>query len=173
MSAPPAGGFGSKAPLAPELGRTKNPYPRRSPLHTLFPILGSLALAGGGLTVLARHHVERSRTAEARIHLREIANLAEASYKRDGQFCPSANAVPKELSRSDFYQSAKNDWQSYECLGFHLDAPQWFQYRYESTGNTFRAIAVGYVGENHEERILMATGKIDAGTVVLDVPDAP
>jgi len=173
MSGPPAGGFGSNAPLEPELGRTKNPYPRRSPLHTLFPILGSLALAGGGLAVLARHHIERARTAEARVHLREIAIMAEASYKRDGQFCPSAGAVPKELSHSDFYQSTLNEWEPYACLGFHLDAPQWFQYRYESTGTTFRAIAIGYVGENHEERMLVATGKIEAGAIVLDVPDAP
>lgn len=112
-----------------------------------------------------RRQVDRARTAEARARLPELASAAVAAFGKRGRLCRSApSPVPREMSKEwrlrcsppddryhgdAFYQSMTTEWRSdsdddgFRCLGWEMTMPQYYQYRYTATGDSFTVRARG------------------------------
>lgn len=150
----PAGGFGARAPDPDaEPARPEVPRPKD---HVWILIAGGLVIAAivAGVVVV-RHYVDEMRTTEARFQLGRIAAGAVAAYSRDRRVCPSATArVPSEMPRTcdgpmtGIYQSSRADWRvdakrnaGFACVGFEMTSPQYYQYEYVATDESFTAYA--------------------------------
>jgi hypothetical protein len=127
------------------------PSSRRTVIVVVIALLAALGLAVVGF----RRHGGNAKTAEATHILKQIADAAVAAHGRDGRICPSASRAVPEVMRTDctgaltgIYLSSAADWKvdeerkaGFSCLGFSLDAPQYYQYEYSATDHTFVARA--------------------------------
>ena len=185
---PPAGGFGggSEARRA-RFGRAPAPpSPKRGARHalatTLIAVVGVIALVGT-LGVLFKLFMNKymvgAKTSEARNSLGELAKDAAMAHERaDGRrICPSASLpVPRDTSsiRGMRYQSAPSDWEvdkprdaGFSCLGFSIQFPQYYQYRYEATPSAFVASARGDRNGDGRLSVFSISGEVhDAHLVV-------
>ncbi len=128
-------------------------------------VLAALAIYG------VRKYVLNAKTAEARTAVGRIAKDAttafakpkmagtildlKASSEASVAMCGSADAVPTSTDsiKGKKYQSSPSEWggsqgAGWQCLGFSMDEPQFYQYDYNASGtnqkgDTFTAVAVG------------------------------
>jgi type IV pilus assembly protein PilA len=137
-------------------------------------ILGTLGVVGA---LLGRKYLARPPTAEASNVIREIATAAAVAYERNGRLCPSASQpVPVSVAmlRGKKYQSAKGDWEvdkprnaGFACLDFEVNAPQYYQYRYEATATSFLANARGDLDGDGDLSNFTIRGEVKDGRVVV------
>jgi type IV pilus assembly protein PilA len=133
------------------------------------PILAVLAVYG------VRKYLQNAKTAEARATLGAIAKSAATAYVRDHAFCPSAShAVPSSMKmlRGMKYQSSAEDWSvdekrnaGFACLGFSIEMPQYYQYSYEATGDSFTATAHGDLNGDGVVSTFVVRGRADTGVL--------
>jgi type IV pilus assembly protein PilA len=137
-------------------------------------ILGTLGVVG---VLVGRKYLAGPKTAEAKNTLGTIARAAAAAYERDGSLCPSASQpVPGDVSllRGRKYQSRNDDWEvdrpraaGFACLGFSMDQPQYYQYRYEATATSFLANARGDLDGDGDLSNFTTTGEVRDGRLVV------
>ena len=148
-------------------------------------VLAALAVYG------VRRYIISAKTAEARDNLGRMAKDAAAAFNRESmsgsilaggdsagssnQLCSGTaadNAVPKEKSKIEGqkYQSTPDDWDGdWQCLKFSMEAPQYYQYAYESAGGgdadaMFNAIAHGDLDGDGNLSTFQMDGKVVKGT---------
>lgn len=155
----------------------------------------------GILAVLAiygvRKYIANAKTAEARNSLGKIGKdaisayegerLANASVIAVGQatgvvrkMCGNAVPVPAAAPKAEKYQSKKDDWitggdatKGWPCLRFEMNAPQYYSYNYQITGNgdaegnEFTASANGNLNGDAVESTFKAYGKIQEGRLTV------
>jgi type IV pilus assembly protein PilA len=124
-----------------------------------------------------RKYIADAKTAEARNSIGMIANLAAASYERDGKLCPSASApVPANPSfiSARKYQSTPDDWNAdaarnvgFACLKFEMSWPQYYQYDYHASADSFAVVARGDLDGDGVFSEWTIRGKVTDGHVVI------
>jgi len=153
-------------------------------------ILAALAIVG------VKKYVTNSKTTEARNSLGEMSKLASQAWSRElmigtvladgaslsgaNQLCASATAtVPssKTAIAGQKYQSssaagadfnAGSQTVGWKCLGFVLEAPQYYMYNYTATGNTaFNTIAQGDLDGDGELSTFSRPAEVRGNQVVL------
>ena len=122
------------------------------------PALGVFAVLG---VFGVRKYIANAKTAEARNTLGQLAKDVVVAYEGGNagslnaprRLCPSATApVPanERMVSGRKYQSMPSEWHAdkvtnagFACLKFEMMSPQYFQYRYQSTGTGFIVTARG------------------------------
>lgn len=144
----------------------------------IVPVIGVVLVSA---VVGVRKYIETAKTAEARHEMHRIAHLAQLKYESTGHMCPSQpHWVPEN---SDYiaarpYQSSVSDWRSnppvgFACLGYSMDAPQYFQYQYTAFGDAaFRVSALGDLNGNHVMSQFQLNARVENGALVIDEIDA-
>jgi hypothetical protein len=94
--------------------------------------LGTLAALG---VSGARKYIASAKAAEARVTLKQITKLYQATLNEADAAKPqkpkrlvSLPAVPASIPRGAKYQSSADDWKGWAPIQFKLDGPQYFQY---------------------------------------------
>ncbi len=93
-------------------------------------------------------------------------------YPRDASAVPSLDNVLRAARPevSEGYQTMPSDWTEagFGCLGFEVNAPQYFNYEYQATDTSFVAIARG--APDHDRKVVTYTlsGHVENGSVVID-----
>jgi hypothetical protein len=156
--------------------------------RTPLAIVGVLVVVGGMVVLGLRYYVHQAKTAEARYTLVLLAEKAAAAHARDGHVCASASRRIPEKMRSDcngaltgIYQSQSADWRldearhaGFACLGFEIGAPQWYQYEYTATDDSFFARARTCVPELATLGAFEVRGHVrDGHMIVEDVVTIP
>ena len=165
----------------------------------------AVVLIGGPLAVLAISGVRRyqvaSKQVEARNSLGVIAKDAAAKYDQETEvfqpqmhveikrvLCASASqSVPRSAAsiRGVKYASAPADWEvdkddvedkGFYCLRFSLDAPQYYQYAYTSSGGSspggsFTASAHGDLNGDGVLSTFSLTGQVGADDELAVAPN--
>ena len=153
-------------------------------------IFSALAIYG------VRKYIASAKTAEAHASLMAISSDAVSAYERGTtnargevvhKLCGSASAtVPASIAsvKGRKYLSSADEWQvdrarntGFACLGFSMQMPQYFLYRYHAHGSTrpddgFEAQADGDLAGDGNLTTFRTTGKISA-THTLDVTTEP
>lgn len=153
-------------------------------------ILAALAIVG------VKKYVTNSKTTEARNSLGEMSKLASQAWSRElmagsiladgavvagaNQLCASATApVPATIAsvKGQKYQSstaqgadfnAGTTLVGWKCLGFNLEAPQYFMYNYTAVAATsFDAIAQGDLNGDGVASTFTRSGAVRNGQIVL------
>jgi hypothetical protein len=111
-----------------------------------------------------RRYVFRAKTAEARVGVQALARGIAECQKTMGSLPPTTSPVPASLAHvaGAKYQSAPVEWQqpAFDCAGFRVEDPQYFQYSWELEldGKSGFAVARGDLdgdGKNSEYRVLV------------------
>lgn len=153
-------------------------------------ILAALAIYG------VRKYMANAKTAEARNGIGQMAKDAITAYFKEGmaptvmnlgastgvmnKICDGANvaAVPDDKAKiaAKKYQSAPNEWASWDCLHFSMNDPQYYMYDYisstdlTSTAATFTCQAEGDLdGDGTLSKFTMLGGIKEAGGVLTAV----
>ena len=112
-------------------------------------ILAALAIYG------VRKYMANAKTAEARNGIGQMGKDAITAYFKEGmagsvlalgdsagisnRLCDGANvaAVPASMAsiKAQKYQSKPSEWNSWDCLHFSMNDPQYYQYDYLTTGD--------------------------------------
>ena len=153
-------------------------------------ILAALAIVG------VKKYVTNSKTTEARNSLGEMSKLGSQAWSRElmagsiladngvvtgaNQLCESAAAtVPDGIAKvkGQKYQSstaqgadfnAGTSLVGWKCLGFNLEAPQYFMYKYQATqGVSFDSIAQGDLNGDGAPSTFTRSGVVRNGQIVL------
>jgi type IV pilus assembly protein PilA len=137
----------------------------------VFSVLGVLAVYG------VRKYIANAKTAEARNALGQIARDAEDAYAKNGALCPSASKpVPASVSmvKAMKYQASESEWlvdqprkAGFACLGFSLAEPQYYQYSYTATPESFTAIAHGDLNGDGQESTFTVRGSVVGGVLTV------
>lgn len=160
-------------------------------------VLAALAIYG------VRRYILNAKTAEARNSIGQMAKDASTAYNREGMagtvlgmgtstgvsnhLCGSATSVPstKDDIKGQKYQSKPTEWQSgdqnngWQCLRFSMQDPQYFMYKYTSTGSagavndTFDAEADGDLDGDGTTSAFELKGQIQSDSNNLVVTIAP
>lgn len=160
-------------------------------------VLAALAIYG------VRKYVLNAKTAEARTAVARIAKDATTAFakpKMSGAvldlgaasessvaMCSSATKVPANTSdiKGSKYQSKPSEWggsnsAGWQCLGFSMEDPQFYQYEYVATGDdlnqegdTFSAIARGDLDGDEVLSEFKLAGEIKADSNDLVLVVAP
>ena len=121
-------------------------------------ILAALAIYG------VRKYMANAKTAEARNGIGQMGKDAITAYFKEGmtatvvtmgqsagisnRLCDGANvaAVPDALSKvaAQKYQSAPNEWSTWDCLHFSMNDPQYYMYDYITTGSDLSAVGASF-----------------------------
>jgi len=132
-------------------------------------ILAAIAIAG------VRKYLTSAKASEARNSLGTISGLAAAKWTGESMagavlpdgttvgsthaLCGNSTAVPAAVPAAQKYQSSSTDGADFhtgdtnngwKCLGFSLDAPQYYQYQYTKNSSTggFDVVANGDLNGN-------------------------
>ena len=148
----------------------------------------AFVLVAGGFVALvavsifgARRYIRSAKNAEAPVYLRHLAEGAAAAHARDGKLCPSVSHAVPSLANvmraarpeiSEGYHSAPSEWTEagFECLGFHVAGPEYFNYDYQASETSFVATARGAPQGEDKMVTLTLSGHLENGTIVID-PD--
>jgi len=163
-------------------------------------ILAAIAIAG------VRKYLTSAKASEARNSLGTISGLGAAHWTgetmagavlTDGTtvgsthtLCGSSTAVPTTVPKAQKYQSSGADGADFhtgdgatgwKCLGFSLDAPQYYQYQYTTNSSTggFDVVANGDLNGDGAKfstftrsASISATGELKMSPAILEVnPD--
>lgn len=161
-------------------------------LVVVLALLGIFVLGGGILLVLAvfgvRSYVSASKTAEAMHGIGQMQKLAAAAYEMDRlppsglvvedpakvehALCASASSpVPKSIVQvsGKKYMASPDEWLTdreanagFACLRFEMTTPQYFQYDYKATKDSFTATAHGDLDGDGEASTFEGGGTVDA-----------
>jgi hypothetical protein len=187
---PPAGGYGGRATSAgerqpAEFGPAPSPPDAKSDagraLAVTVGIVGSAIVTLSTLGVLGvlgvRKYLSGAKSSEVKNCLGQIAKDAAVAHERDGRLCASASRpVPADVSllRGRKYQSQSADWDvdkppnaGFACLDFSLNAPQYYQYRYEATATSFLAGGRGDLDGDGDLSNFTITGEVRDGRLML------
>ena len=156
-------------------------------------VLAALAVYG------VRKYVMNAKTGEARGAVARIAKDAVTAYQKERmgseaialgeasvvphQMCKGATTtVPTDIPAGKKVQTKPSDWggaqdTGWVCLGFTIEAPQFFRYDYDTSesvnaaGDTFVAIAEGDLDADGTPSKFELGGKIqsDGGDLILTV----
>jgi hypothetical protein len=177
---PPAGGFGVRSSeQGSAFASPRAPKPRQWGV-AIAAVAIVCALVAGGIRFMKRY-VGNAKTAEARHELARIGDAALAAYGRDGRICPSASRpIPERMPEdcrngmTGIYTSRAADWTvdkgqnaGFACLGFEIQAPQYYRYEYLSTDRTFVARASSCMPELVTEGAFEIRGRIEDGKLVV------
>lgn len=152
-------------------------------------ILAALAIAG------VKKYMTSAKSAEARNSLGTMSGLASQAWSgermagaiiADGTtiaathtLCGKAPAVPVAIPKGEKYQSSSAEGSdfhvatltnniitgSWKCLGFSLDAPQYYQYEYTNAdANHFDTIARGDLDGDSTPSSFSRAGEVNAVT---------
>lgn len=193
MNEPPAGGYGKGRPSAfgpQEAALPPSPGPLRRFLGFALP--GAMAVAVlGSLVLLAVHDLHRrvgtSKQAEVKNSIGQMAKDAVVAYEgqdmsraatAERRLCASATrAVPADVSsiRGKKYQSSQGDWEvdkgrdaGFACLRFEITSPQYYQYRYEATAESFVAGGRGDLNGDGRLSDFRLQGRVEGGLLLVD-----
>lgn len=146
----------------------------------------------GPLAALAIHGMNKfmraAKQAEARNSLGQMSRDAVMVYEREGssadagptghRVCPSASRpVPQQsaLISGKKYMAGDAEWTvdreqnaGFACLGFSLSSPQYYQYDYKATADSFTAIARGDVDGDGEYAEFRLGGHVVDGELKID-----
>ena len=175
------------------------PAPKKGMSGCLLALLIAVPIfvfVGGIFATLAiygvRKYVVNAKTVEARQALGVIARDAAAAYERQEtgavahRLCPSASrSVPSSIASvtAKKYLSSPSEWQvdapshaGFACLGFEMNAPQYYMYSYEaqgrgSPGDGFEATAAGDLDGNGKSSLFTITGKVGADGALAIAPN--
>jgi len=109
----------------------------------LIGVMAALAIYG------LRRYVSTAKTAEAKTGIGTLAKGIAKCYETTGSLPPSTNPVPADLAtiRGQKYQSDPTEWHqpAFDCAGFRMEDPQYFQYSWEleAGGKSGAAVARG------------------------------
>lgn len=196
MNEPPAGGYGAPGPVAgfgPTAPPTPPKASSAAPVAAL--VVGGLVVAMvGTLAVLAifgvRKYIGASKQAEVKNTLGQITKDALMGYEREHlpegdasrstiserRLCASATRpVPAGVSfiRGKKYQSSRADWDvdkardaGFACLRFEMTSPQYYQYRYEATAESFVAGGRGDLDGDGVLSDFRLQGRVEGGRLL-------
>ena len=143
-------------------------------------VLAALAIYG------VRRYLLNAKTAEARNSLGQMTKDAKTAYERENMaatvltagaaagasntLCASAaKGVPSSTSSisGKKYQSDPAEWTQvgWSCIKFTMSDPQYYQYSYINSTNTFTAQAVGDLDGNTTTSLFQLFATIQSGTV--------
>lgn len=122
----------------------------------------------------ATRYVQKAKSAEAKSTLGAILSAAERAHASSGTLCASASApVPASLSAvsGKKYMSAPAEWEvdkaknaGFACLGFSMSMPQYYQYKYEVSGDTVTVTATGDLNGDGKPATFIARAKVVGGS---------
>ncbi len=154
------------------------PAKPKSRILLVLAAVGAVCVVGGGVLVtLGVHSTQRylaqAKTAEARSTLTRILVSAARVHSSAGALCPSASApVPSSTSAiaGKKYMSSSAEWEAdrakhagFACLGFSLSSPQYYQVRYEASGDRVTVTATGDLDGDGETSTFIARGEVVDG----------
>jgi type IV pilus assembly protein PilA len=144
-------------------------------------ILAALAIYG------VRKYMANAKTAEARNGIGQMAKDAITAYFKEGmaptvmalgasttvnnKLCDGAvvTPVPDVLTKvsNGKYQSSPSEWESWDCLHWSMNDPQYYMYDYETTGTdlgapgaTFTCQAQGDLDGDATPSVFTLTGSV-------------
>lgn len=141
--------------------------------------LGVLGLVGGVVLVAlgaygTTRYMQQAKSAEAKSTLGALLSAAERAHASSGTLCASASApVPASLTAvaGKKYMSAPSEWEvdkakgaGFSCLGFSMSVPQYYQYKYEVSGDAVTITATGDLNGDGKPSRFVAHAKVVGGT---------
>jgi len=152
-------------------------------LIVLLAVLAVIVLIIGLLGVLAyvgvRKFIGAAKTAEAVNNVNQMAMDVDRAFAADKTLCDSASLpVPASMSAvtGKKYMSAPSDWEldkvkhaGFDCIGFSMMDPQYYQYDYKKIDPThFTAFARGDLDGNGVTSEFSRSGRVAGGLLVMD-----
>lgn len=135
-------------------------------------ILAALATHG------VRSYITRSKAAEAKNTLGQIAKDVVADWEREDPAKPRAKRklvsyppVPKTVPRGTMYDSTPKDWAPWKTLRFEMSSPQRFQYEIIAAkdGESAKIVARGDLDGDGKTSLFEVTVKVDRAKDMLVV----
>ncbi len=109
-------------------------------LVAMVGVMAALAIYG------VRRYVLTAKTSEAKAGVVQLAHGIAECHAATGALPPTTNPVPLDLGSvaGQKYQSAPADWQqpAFDCAGFRVEQPQYYQYSWETEPDGVSGYAV-------------------------------